>query len=239
LVTGGLSGIGAAVALAFGRIGARLVLADRDAERASGVVAAVRGAGGDAEVAVADVRDYAQVAASAELARERFGRIDVLVANAGVADQSRIDAADPERSKAVVETNLLGTIYAVRAVLPTMLQQGSGHIFITSSIAGREAYPGESVYIASKWGQVGFAHSVRQEVADAGIRVTLVEPGIVDTPLTRDNPVVRPLLEAAEPLSPEDVASAMLYAFLQPPHVVVSELSLRPVRQGTPVFDTT
>jgi NADP-dependent 3-hydroxy acid dehydrogenase YdfG len=236
-VTGGLSGIGAAVAVAFGRLGGRLVLADRDSGRGAEVVAAVQAAGGTAEVAVADVRDYGQVAAVADLTRERFGRIDVLVANAGIADQSRADRADPERSKAVVETNLLGTVYAVRAVLPSMLEQRSGHVFVVASVSGREAYPGEPVYIASKWGQVGFAHALRQEVAGGGVRVTLIEPGIVDTPLTRDNPVVRPLLEAVEPLSPEDVAAAVVYAFRQPAHVVVGELTVRPLRQGTPSFD--
>jgi NADP-dependent 3-hydroxy acid dehydrogenase YdfG len=213
------------------------VLADHAVGRGAEVVAAVRAAGGTAEVAAADVRVYTQVAAVAEFAVERFGRIDVLVANAGIADQSRADSGDPERWQAVVETNLLGTLYAVRAVLPTMLARGSGHIFVTSSVSGREAYPGESVYIASKWGQVGFAHALRQEVAAGGVRVTVVEPGIVDTPLTRDNPVVRPLLEAVEPLRPDDVAAAIVYAYGQAPHVVVSELTLRPLRQGTPTFD--
>jgi NADP-dependent 3-hydroxy acid dehydrogenase YdfG len=236
-VTGGLSGIGAAVAVAFGRLGARIVLVDRDGGQGADVVAAVEAAGGTAEVAVADVREYTQVAAVAELARERFGRIDVLVANAGIADQSRADRADPKRSKAVVETNLLGAVYAVRAVVPSMLECGSGHVFVMASVSGREAYPGEAVYIASKWGLVGFAHALRQELAEGGVRVTLVEPGIVDTPLTRDNPVVRPLLEAVDPLSPEDVAAAVIYAFCQPAHVVVSELTVRPLRQGTPTFD--
>ena len=86
-------------------------------------------------------------------------------------------------------------MFAVRAVLPHMLERGAGHIFIVASVSGRETYVGEPVYIASKWGQVGFAHALRQEVADAGVRVTVVEPGLVDTPLTRDNPIVRPLLE--------------------------------------------
>jgi NADP-dependent 3-hydroxy acid dehydrogenase YdfG len=107
----------------------------------------------------------------------------------------------------------------------------SGHVFIVASVSGREAYPGEAVYIGSKWGQVGFAHSLRQEVMDDGIRVTVVEPGIVDTPLTRDNPVVRPILEASEPLEPGDVARAIAYAYAQPGHVVLSELTIRPLRQ--------
>ena len=199
----------------------------------------MRAAGGDAVVAQADVRDHEQLADAAKLAVDRFGRIDALLANAGISDQSSAAGGDPERWRAVVETNLLGTIYAVRAVLPQMLRQSSGHIFVTSSVSGREAYPGEAVYIASKWGQVGYAHALRQEVADAGIRVTVVEPGIVDTPLTRDNPLVRPLLDATEPLNPADVAEALVYGFRQPPHVVVSELTVRPLHQQAPRFDQT
>jgi NADP-dependent 3-hydroxy acid dehydrogenase YdfG len=236
LVTGGLSGIGKAVALAFAELRGRLALVDRTTAGAEEVVAAVAAAGGEAIALEADVREHEALAAAASSAIERFGKIDVLVANAGIADQSGAHAGDPERWRALVETNLLGTIYAVRAVLPHMLERRNGHVFVTSSVSGREAYPGEAVYIASKWGQVGYAHALRQEVADAGVRVTVVEPGIVDTPLTRDNPVVRPLLEATEPLRPEDVARAVVYAYLQPPHVLVSELTVRPLRQKLPDF---
>lgn len=236
LVTGGLSGIGAAVAVEFGRLGSRLVLVDRTTGAAADVVAEVAAAGGEAVADEADVREYTQLEAVVASAVERFGRLDVLVANAGISDQSGAHSGDPARWREVVETNLLGTIYAVRAVLRPMRTRGSGHIFITSSVSGREAYVGEPVYIASKWGQVGYAHALRQELADAGIRVTVVEPGIVDTPLTRDNPVVRPLLEATEPLGPQDVARALVYAYRQPPHVLVSELTIRPLRQRLPVF---
>ena len=92
------------------------------------------------------------------------------------------------------------------------------------------------MYIASKWGQVGFAHSLRLELQEAGsnVRVTAVEPGLVDTPLTRDNPKVAPLLTEQEPLSARDVARAVVYVLQQPPHVVVSELTLRPVHQPRP-----
>jgi NADP-dependent 3-hydroxy acid dehydrogenase YdfG len=203
------------------------VLVDRD-RAASPVERAV--------VEVADVRDAAALREVADRTVARFGRIDVLVANAGVSDQSRLTDGDPDRWRAVVETNLLGTAYAVRAVLPHMLARRSGHIFITSSVSGREAYPGEAVYIASKWGQVGLAHALRQEVMDDGVRVTVVEPGIVDTPLTRDNPAVRPLLDAVEPLQPDDVAGAVVYAWRQPAHVVVSEVTVRPLRQRLPDF---
>ena len=187
-----------------------------------------------AVVEVADVRDAEAMRAVAARTVERWGRIDVLVANAGIADQSRLADGDPERWRAVVETNLLGAIFSIHAVLAQMLAQRRGHVFVTSSVSGREAYPGEAVYIASKWGQVGLAHALRQEVMDDGVRVTVIEPGIVDTPLTRGNPVVRPLLEAAEPLAPEDVARAVVYAWRQPAHVVLSELTIRPLRQRLP-----
>src|SRR5207237_7667875 len=147
----------------------------------------VRAAGGGAVLVEADVRAYGQLEPLATEALDRWGRIDVLVANAGIADQSPMHSGDPARWRAVLETNLLGTIHAVRAVLPHMLERRAGHIFVTASVSGREAYAGEPVYIASKWGQVGFAHSLRLEVMEAGIRGTLLEPGIVDTPLTRDN----------------------------------------------------
>jgi NADP-dependent 3-hydroxy acid dehydrogenase YdfG len=236
IITGALSGIGAATALEFAATGARLVLADRVVDNGCEIVGRVGAAGGEAVVAAADVRDYEQVERLAPLALERWGRIDVLVANAGISDQSSMDSGDPRRWRAVLETNLLGTIHVVRAVLPHMLERRRGHIFITASVSGREAYAGEPVYIASKWGQVGLAHSLRMEVMEAGIRVTLVEPGIVDTPLTRDNPLVRPLLEAVEPLGPEDVGRAIVFAYNQPEHVVLSELTIRPLRQALPKF---
>jgi NADP-dependent 3-hydroxy acid dehydrogenase YdfG len=222
--------------VAFAGLGGRLVIGDRTTRGADEVIAAVHAAGGHAQALETDVRDYEQVAQLAQRTLDRFGRIDVLVANAGIADQSAAHTGDPARWRAVVETNLLGTLYAVRAVLPHMLERRSGHVFITASVSGREVYVGEPAYIASKWGQVGFAHALRQEVADSGVRVTVVEPGIVDTPLTRDNPVVRPLLETSEPLAPSDVAGAIVYAFRQPAHVVVSEVTIRPLRQPAPKF---
>ena len=211
-------------------------LLDVLADRGAAVVEEVRAAGGDAVAVAADVREPDALARAVAVVRERFGAIDALVANAGIADQSSTATGDPARWRAVVDTNVLGVLYSVRAVLPVLLDRRRGHVFIVASVSGRETYVGEPVYIASKWAQVGFGHALRQELADAGLRVTLVEPGIVDTPLTRGNPVVRPLLEATEPLAPEDVARAIVYAYEQPPHVVVSELTLRPLRQRLPSF---
>ena len=237
LITGALGGIGAATALAFAELGARTALVDLRADGAGPLVEDIRAAGGDALALEADVREPAQLEAAVAAALRRFGPIDVVIANAGIADQSSVAGGDPAAWRAVVETNVLGTLYTVRAVLPTMLERGRGHVFLTASVSGRETYVGEPAYIASKWAQVGFAHALRQELMEAGIRVTVVEPGIVDTPLTRGSPTVRPLLDAVEPLQPEDVAAAVLYAWQQPEHVVVSELTIRPLRQPLPRFD--
>jgi len=231
MITGGLSGIGAATAVEFGKLGARLLLCDNSTTEGDGLVAAIQDAGGEAIVCKLDVRDPDALQVAAERAEADFGRIDVLVACAGISDQSAIATGDPERWRALVDINLIGTIFAARAVTPAMNRQESGHIFIVASVSGRESYVGESVYIASKWGQVGFAHSLRLELMSSGIRVSLIEPGLVDTPLTRDNPTIRSLLEEVDPLLPADVAAAIAYAYQQPPHVVISELVVRPLRQ--------
>lgn len=235
-ITGGLSGIGAATAVAFARRGAYLSLWDRRVCAEAQVLAAVRDAGGDGHAIEVDVRRHSEVTAAAQRLRHAQSRIDVLVVAAGIADQSRVDLGDPDRWQQVIDTNLLGSLYAARAVLPTMRSQQEGHIFFVASVSGRETYAGEPAYIASKWGQVGFAHALRQEVLDAGLRVTLIEPGLVDTPLTRTNPTVRPMLEQITPLIPDDVATAIVFAYAQPAHVVISELTVRPLRQRLPQF---
>jgi NADP-dependent 3-hydroxy acid dehydrogenase YdfG len=236
VITGGLKGIGAAAAVEFGRLGARMLLLARSLAGGDELCERVREAGGEALLESVDVRDFAGLERAAARAVEEFGRIDFLLANAGIADQSRVSTGDPERWRAVVETNLLGVAYSARAVLPQMLAQDSGHIFVMSSVSGRESYVGEPVYIATKWGQVGFTHALRLELLEAGanVRVTIVEPGLVDTPLTRDNPVVRPLLDQVEPLTAEDVARAVVYAYRQPERVLVSEITMRPLHQVLP-----
>ena len=236
IITGGLKGIGAAAAVEFGQLGARMLLLARSLAGGEELSERVRQAGGEALLESADVRDPSALERVAARAVDEFGRIDFLLANAGIADQSRVSTGDPERWRAVVETNMLGVFYSARAVLPQMLAQNSGHIFIMSSVSGRESYVGEPVYIATKWGQVGFTHALRLELLDAGsnVRVTIVEPGLVDTPLTRDNPVIRPLLDQAEPLTAEDVARAVVYAYQQPERVLVSEITMRPLHQVLP-----
>jgi NADP-dependent 3-hydroxy acid dehydrogenase YdfG len=231
IITGASSGIGAACAIEFGRLGARLTLAALPGSGLAATVAAVERAGGSAVAVDMDVRDPEAVRQMVDVAVGASGRLDFLLANAGLADQELASEGDPLVWKRLIETNLLGAMYCVRFALPHMRRQGAGHILLMASLSGRDAYVGEPAYIASKWGLVGFGHSVRKEVGQHGIRVTLIEPGAVDTPLTRNAPKVRPLIEAIDPLRAEDVARAVVWAFQQPERVVLTEVGLRPLSQ--------
>ena len=234
IITGGLKGIGAASAVEFARLGGRVALTARSLNGADELVERVRAAGGEAFCVSADVRDPRSHEQVTNLVLQKWGQIDFLLANAGIAEQTRIATGDPDLWRAVIETNLLGVIYAAHAVLPTMIKQGRGHIVIMSSLSGRESYVGEPIYIASKWGQVGFAHALRLELQDTDIRVTIVEPGLVDTPLTRDNPKIQPLFQLCDPLTAEDVARVVVFAYQQPPHVSLSEIAMRPQHDPPP-----
>ncbi len=240
LITGAASGIGAATAVEFGRLGARMVLIDIRSD-APEVEEGVRAAGGQATLASCDVTQASAVDAVVNSAVAELGGLDFVVANAGIAEQSLIATGDPGRWAEVVSTNLLGAMNTIRAALPFLRIQGRGHVLIVASVSGREAYVGEPAYIASKFGLVGFGHALRMEAAGYGVRVTTVEPGSVATPLTMDNPVVRPLIESIEPLSAQDVARCLVFAFQQPPHAVISELVIRPLSEPTnelPLPDT-
>ncbi len=234
IITGGLKGIGAATAVEFARLGGRLALTARSLKGGEELVEEIRTLGGEAICISADVREPHSHEAVLREVLDRWGRLDFVLANAGIGDQSRIATGDLAHWRAVIETNLLGVLYTLHAVLPTMLEQNSGHVMIMSSVSGRESYVGEPVYIASKWGQVGLAHALRLELQATPIRVTIFEPGIVDTPLTRENPKVAPLLEECVPLQPDDVARAVVFAFQQPPRVAVHEVVIWPQDEPLP-----
>ena len=176
----------------------------------------------------ADVRDFGSVQQAVSQIAGDLGRIDVLVTSAGIADQSSVTGGSPERWQQVVATNLIGTANAIRAVAPLMTQAGTGDIVVIASVSGRETYVGEPLYIASKWGVVGLGHAVRKELQSSNVRVALIEPGLVDTPLTRGSPAVRPLVEAGGALLPGDVADAVAWLISRPRRVAVTELVIRP-----------
>jgi len=223
LITGGASGIGKACAgglRATGATVALLALPGPELAAAADELGAIP--------VEADVRDFAEVERGVEGLLARLGRIDVLVASAGIADQSSITSGSPQRWQAVVDTNVLGVANSIRAVAPAMARAGAGDIVVIASASGRDTYVGEPLYIASKWGVVGLGHAVRKELQASNVRVALVEPGLVDTPLTRGSPVIRPMVEAGGALEPEDIADAVTWLVSRPRRVAVTELVIRP-----------
>lgn len=231
VITGAGTGIGAATAEAMGRRGMRVVLVGRREAVIEEVAGRLRSDGIDATAVAGDVREFADQARIVAATVERHGRIDVFVANAAVADYGPVDAADPAVWRDVITTNVLGVLYGARAVLPTMYQQGSGHVVIVSSGSGRHTYVGEPAYIASKHATVAFAECLRLEVAPRGLRVTVIEPGLVETPLIHVWEGSDDLVPGVTPLDPADCARAILYAIEQPPSCTVFEIALRPTSQ--------
>ncbi len=231
LVTGGGSGIGAAVACDLASAGAAVVVTGRRLALLEQQVEAIAAAGGRASACEADVRNFESVQAAVDHAIDTFGRLDILVASAAIADFGPVEKADPDLWAAVVQTNVLGVLYAVRAALPRFSAQGSGHVVIVSSASGRETYVGEPAYIATKHATVAFAESLRKEVAPSGIRVTVVEPGLVETPLIHVYPEADSLVPGVVPLEAGDVAAVVKFALEQPPNVDVFEVVVWPTTQ--------
>jgi NADP-dependent 3-hydroxy acid dehydrogenase YdfG len=228
LITGASSGIGAATARAAAERGYRLVLGARSEEPLAELAAELGGAD-RARAVRADVTDLSDNESLASAALDGFGRLDAVFANAGFGATRGFLEGDPDQWRAMVLTNVLGDAYTIRATLPHLLEAGAGHFLITSSVAGRRALPG-SLYSATKWAVTAIGEALRQELRQMhenhSIRVTLIEPGMVDTPFF-DN---RPGPERA--LADEDIARAVLYALEQPAGVDVNEILIRPTAQS-------
>jgi NADP-dependent 3-hydroxy acid dehydrogenase YdfG len=229
LITGASSGIGAQTARRAAEAGYRLVLGARRQQKLIELVAEL----GGEERAIAmrsDVTVWDDQKALAAFATERFGRLDVVFANAGFGAQRGFLEESPEHWRGMVLTNVLGPALTIRATLPILLEAGGGHFLITGSVAGRRALPG-SLYSSTKWAVTGMAESLRQELRQMhenhAIGVTLIEPGMVDTDFFEN----RPGTERA--LSDDDIARACLYALEQPAGVDVNEILIRPSAQST------
>jgi NADP-dependent 3-hydroxy acid dehydrogenase YdfG len=230
LITGGARGIGEAIAVELAAGGARVMVGELVQERAEAVAERLGARGVSARVC--DVRRYEDVVALHDAALAAHGKLDFVVANAGITDWSSMSDGDPERWRDVIETNVLGTAFTIRATLPTLLRQGSGHIVVTASISGRTTYVGEPIYIASKWALVGLGRALRKELAGSGIGVTLIEPGIVNTPLVSGTEEGRRELEQVRALAPEDVARTVAFVLSQPAHIDIDELMITPREQA-------
>jgi NADP-dependent 3-hydroxy acid dehydrogenase YdfG len=221
LITGASTGIGAATARHAAEAGYRLVLAARSEDKLTALAGEL---GGDERaLAVAcDVTEWDDQQRLVKAALDAYGRIDVAFANAGFGAPRGFQEGDPEQWKAMVLTNVYGAALTIRATADA-LKETKGHLLITGSVAGRRAIPG-SLYSATKWAITGMGESARQDFNDTGVRVTVIEPGMVDTPFF-DTP---PSIEA---LQPDDIARAVMFAVQQPPHMDVNEILIRPTAQ--------
>jgi NADP-dependent 3-hydroxy acid dehydrogenase YdfG len=221
LITGASSGIGAATARQASEAGYRLVLAARSTDRIEALADELGGS--DRAIAVTcDVTESDQQEALVATALARFGRIDVAFANAGFGAARGFLAESPEHWRSMVLTNVYGAALTIRATMPALIQT-RGHLLLTGSVAGRRALPG-SLYSSTKWAVTGMGESARQEFNDTGVRVTVIEPGMVDTPFFHNG-------APADALKPDDVARAVMFAVSQPPHVDVNEILVRPTAQ--------
>ena len=221
-ITGASSGIGEATARRAAEFDYRLVLAARREEALTRLAAQL--GGGERAVAVrCDVTSWGDQQGLVRTALERFGRVDAILANAGFGARRGFLEESVEHWRDMVLTNVYGAALSIRAVLGHFRERGSGHVLLMGSVAGRRALPG-SLYSATKWAVTAMGEGLRQEVAESDIKVTVIEPGAVDTPFFENPP--------SEALEPDDIARAVVFALTQPAHVDVNEVLVRPIHQS-------
>ncbi len=224
LVTGASGGIGAAVSRGLHDAGAQVGLLSRRSDDL----------GLEGALALScDVRDRAAVDAATEAVVERFGRLDVVVANAGVGAYGSFLELDPEQLEAMIDVNLKGTLYTAAATLPHLIASGAGDFVSLASVAGLRAFPGEAVYNASKFGQLGFTRSLDLELREQGVRATCICPGGVKTDFAigtgreEGDPELDGMLTAAE------VAEVVLFALTRPRNMRILTTSFRPMSEAS------
>ncbi|WP_077529777.1 SDR family oxidoreductase [Vreelandella utahensis] len=234
IITGASSGLGEAAARMLADKGARLMLAARREDRLKALTDSINAAGGEASYQVADVTDRSAMQSLADQTRETYGRIDVLIANAGLMQLAPLDKLKVDEWDAMIDINIKGVLYGLAAVLPTMREQQSGHIINLSSVAGHTVFPGAAVYSATKYAVKALSEGIRQE-SNGEIRATNISPGAVETELT-DHITDPGAQEAASELysvaiGSDAIARAITYAIEQPGDVDVNELIIRPTQQ--------
>jgi NADP-dependent 3-hydroxy acid dehydrogenase YdfG len=220
VITGASSGIGAATARSAAQAGWRVVLAARSRERLEALAEEL----GGPERALAlrcDVTDWDEQRQMAEAALAAFGAIDAAFANAGFGGARGFLADTPEHWREMILTNVYGAALTLRATIPA-LKESRGHVLLTSSVAGRRVLPG-SMYSATKHAVTAMGEAARQDLHGSGVRVSVIEPGMTDTPFFDHRP--------EHALEPQDIARAVMYALSQPPHVNVNEILIRPTAQ--------
>ncbi len=236
LITGASAGIGAACARQFGAAGARLVLMARRMEQLEKLAAEI-----DAEshVVEIDIRKRKDLTAVFEDLPEEFAIIDILVNNAGMGrgldklHEGRVDGWEE-----MIDTNIKGLLYVTREVLPGMVERGSGHVINIGSIAGHEVYPGGNVYCATKHAVNALTKGMRLDLVDTPIRVSTVDPGLVETEFSvvrfyGDKDRAQATYKGYKPLEPGDVADAVVWIASRPPHVQIAEVIIFPTAQAS------
>ncbi|GIK75777.1 MAG: ribitol 2-dehydrogenase [Chloroflexota bacterium] len=231
IITGASSGIGAATARALAQEGCKLTLAARSTDRLEALADELGRA--NTLVAPTDITSGAQVTAMVEQTVVRFGRVDVLFANAGIYIPGQVAEGDPDAWAHLMDVNIDGVLRSVHAVLPHMMAQKSGDILVTSSISGFVDIVWEPVYSASKHAIQGFVHTLRRQVAPHGIRVGAVAPGMVANELwgfTEPARIAEMVAKHAS-ITSEDVAEAVVFMLSRPPHVTIRDLVMLPQNQ--------
>ncbi|MEV4446494.1 MULTISPECIES: SDR family NAD(P)-dependent oxidoreductase [Streptomyces] len=243
LVTGASSGIGHATALELAREGASVALVGRREDRLTDLAAEITGAGGKALVVPADITTAQAAAEAVERTVEGLGRLDTLVNNAGLMLLGPAPSADLNDWRRMIDINLMGLMYTAHAAVPHLVKAAAeeprqvADIVNIGSLAGRNAYAMSAVYSATKFGVGAFSEALRQELARQHVRVSVIEPGSVDTELRTHNPdVIQQHIVAAlgdiERLQSQDIADTVGYIVTRPRHVAVAELLVRPTEQA-------
>ena len=236
-ITGASSGIGAATALELAARGAAVVLGARRTDRLDALVARIQAEGGRAEMLEVDVTKRADLEQLVALAVNRFGRLDVLVANAGVARIAPMADLDVDDWDVMIDVNLRGVLHGIAAALPVFRQQGHGHLVTTVSTSGLKIVPTQAVYAGTKNAVRTLLEALRQESTDGVLRTTSISPGFVRTELVDsiDDPEQREQAQrsmAALGISPDAVARAIAFAIEQPDDVEIGDMTIRPARQA-------
>lgn len=237
IITGASSGIGETTAKLLARYGAKLVLAARSGDRLAALAKEIESAGGKAVYKPTDVTSAEDMQALARYAIDKYGRIDVLVNNAGIMPNTPLSELKVQDWDRMIDVNLKGVLYGIAAVLPTMRAQQSGHLINVSSLLGHKVAPSTVVYSATKFAVRAITEGLRQEESPASrIRTTNISPGMVATDNSMNNlpeeykAVITPGSGMA--LSPDSVARAIAYAINEPDDAAINEITLRPTLQA-------
>jgi 3-hydroxy acid dehydrogenase/malonic semialdehyde reductase len=242
-ITGASSGIGAATALAFAAEGARLLLAARRLDRLEESIDKLRAAGAtDIHIFALDVRDAGMVESTIADLPENWRAIDVLVNNAGLSrGLEKLYQGELEDWNEMIDTNVKGLLYVTRAVVPGMIERGKGHVVNMGSTAGELSYPNGAVYCGTKAAERAITDGLRQDVLGTPIRVSSIDPGMVQTEFSEvrfrgDTQRAEKVYQGLTPLTPEDIADAIVWVVTRPAHVNIARISMTTIDQANSIL---